>query len=43
MLDRQASGQNVIKTDFGGGITDDVSEIIIKIKTMDPMDCDERI
>jgi len=37
MLDRQ-SGKNVIKTDFGGGITDDVSEIIIKIKTMEPMD-----
>jgi hypothetical protein len=37
MLDRR-SGKNVIKTDFGGGITDDVSEIIIKIKTMEPMD-----
>ena len=34
----KASGKNVIKTDFGGGITDDVSEIIIKIKTMEPMD-----
>ena len=34
----KASGANVIKTDFGGGITDDVSEIIIKIKTMKPMD-----
>jgi len=37
LLDRQ-SGKNVIKTDFGGGITDDVSEIIIKIKTMEPID-----
>jgi len=37
VLDRQ-SGKNVIKTDFGGGITDDVSEIIIKIKTMEPME-----
>jgi len=37
MLDRQ-SGKNVIKTDFGGGITDIVTETIIKIKTMKPMD-----
>jgi len=28
----------VIKGDFGGGITDDVSETIIKIKTMEPME-----
>ena len=34
----KASGENVIKTDFGGGITDDVTETIIKIKTMKPMD-----
>ena len=34
----KASGENVIKTDFGGGITDDVSEIIIKLRTMKPMD-----
>ena len=33
----QKEGQ-VIQADFGGGITDDVSEIIIKIKTMKPMD-----
>ena len=36
MLDRQ-SGKNVIKTDFGGGITDIVTETITKIKTMEPI------
>jgi hypothetical protein len=37
MLDRQ-SGKNVIKTDFGGGVTDVVTETITKIKTMKPID-----
>ena len=36
MLDKQ-SGKNVIKTDFGGGITDIVTETITKIKTMEPI------
>ena len=34
----KASGENVIKTDFGGGITDIVTETITKIKTMKPID-----
>jgi len=40
MLDRQMDipGKNVIKADFGGGITDSVTETITKIKTMEPMD-----
>jgi len=37
MLEK-ASGKNVIQTDFGGGITDSVTETITKIKTMEPMD-----
>jgi len=37
MLDRQ-SGKNVIKTDFGGGVTDIVTETITKIKTMKPIE-----
>ncbi len=37
MLDRQ-SGKNVIKTDFGGGITDIVTETITKIKTLKPIE-----
>ena len=34
----KASGENVIKTDFGGGITDIVTETITKIKTLKPID-----
>ena len=37
MSDR-LSGKNVIKTDFGGGITDIVTETITKMKTMEPID-----
>ena len=37
LIDRQ-SGKNVIKTDFGGGITDIVTETITKIKTMKPIE-----
>ena len=37
MLDRR-SGKNVIKTDFGGGVTDIVTETITKIKTLKPID-----
>jgi len=37
MLDRQ-SGKNVIKTDFGGGVTDIVTETITKIKTLKPIE-----
>ena len=34
----KASGENVIKTDFGGGVTDIVTETITKIKVMKPID-----
>ena len=37
MLDK-ASGKNVIKTDFGGGITDIVTETITKIKSKKPIE-----
>ena len=34
----KASGENVIKTDFGGGVTDIVTETITKIKTLKPIE-----